>query len=153
MALDKAEKKELKALKAKKTAGDITKDEKKRMKALKAKKKDDGEDSSATKRKAEGSDDEAAEAPAKKAKAEEPSTDGMKVHGSGGGGEGGLAPNPDGIIKVFCGNLSYDIDDDKIKEFFKDCGEVTFIRWLTDKETGNFYGSGFIEFDSADGAA
>eukprot|EP01048_Picozoa_sp_COSAG05_P005710 COSAG05_NODE_347_length_10963_cov_157.340943_9_plen_302_part_00 len=48
--------------------------------------------------------------------------------------------------KCFVGNLAYTIDDDTVREFFKDCGEITDIHWLTDKETGQFYGSGFIEF-------
>ena len=57
---------------------------------------------------------------------------------------------PDGCVTCFLGNLSYDIDDDKCKEFFKDCGEVSKIRWLTDRESGDFKGCGFIEFyDSA----
>lgn len=53
--------------------------------------------------------------------------------------------------KVFMGNLSYDIDDDKLKAFLKESGidaTPTDIHWLTDKETGNFYGSGFVEFES-----
>lgn len=59
----------------------------------------------------------------------------------------------DGNPKVFCGNLSYDINDDIVKEFFADCGELTDIYWLTDKETGKFFGSGFLTFDSPAAAA
>lgn len=42
------------------------------------------------------------------------------------------------------GNLSYSIDDDQIKKFFEECGEITAIRWLTDRDTGKFYGSGML---------
>jgi len=66
---------------------------------------------------------------------------------------GGGAANPDNISDCFVGNLSYDIDDDGAKAFFKDCGEISEIRWNTDKETGKFYGSGFISFADAGGAA
>ena len=31
-------------------------------------------------------------------------------------------------------------------DFFKDCGEISNIRWLTDRETGDFKGCGFVEF-------
>merc|ERR1712060_414046 len=50
--------------------------------------------------------------------------------------------------KVFVGNLSYDIDDEKCKEFFKDIGELTDIYWLTDRESGDFKGCGFLTFAS-----
>merc|ERR1711920_1207158 len=50
--------------------------------------------------------------------------------------------------KVFVANLSYDIDDEKVKEFFKDIGELTDIFWLTDRESGDFKGCGFITFES-----
>ena len=39
-----------------------------------------------------------------------------------------------------------------MKEFFKDCGEVSSIRWVTDKETGDFKGCGFVEFADPDAA-
>jgi len=62
--------------------------------------------------------------------------------------EGGNPPSE----KVFVGNLSWDIDDDGIKEFFKDCGTVTDIYWLTDKDTGRFKGCGFVTFQSTEEA-
>merc|ERR1712060_24584 len=52
--------------------------------------------------------------------------------------------------KVFVGNLSYDIDDEKCKEFFKDIGELTDIYWLTDRESGDFKGRGFLTFASTE---
>jgi nucleolin len=56
------------------------------------------------------------------------------------------APVDPQACKCFLGNLSYDITDDQVREFFKDCGEITDIHWLKDKESGEFYGSGFVEF-------
>merc|ERR1719273_704607 len=50
--------------------------------------------------------------------------------------------------RVFVGNLSYDIDDEKCKEFFKEIGEPTDIFWLTDRESGEFKGCGFLTFAS-----
>jgi len=48
--------------------------------------------------------------------------------------------------RLFLGNLSFKIDDDQIRAFFKDIGELTDIHWVTDKQTGKFYGTGFIAF-------
>lgn len=38
------------------------------------------------------------------------------------------------------------MDDDAAKAFFKGCGKIKKIRWLTDFETGEFKGCGFIDF-------
>eukprot|EP00614_Pseudopedinella_elastica_P015708 CAMPEP_0172646820 /NCGR_PEP_ID=MMETSP1068-20121228/240432_1 /TAXON_ID=35684 /ORGANISM="Pseudopedinella elastica, Strain CCMP716" /LENGTH=324 /DNA_ID=CAMNT_0013461085 /DNA_START=44 /DNA_END=1018 /DNA_ORIENTATION=+ len=73
--------------------------------------------------------------------------------GGAGGGGGEVRPmqaKPDGCTTLFAGNLSFDIDDDQMKDFFKDCGEVSAIRWLTDRESGQFKGCGFIEFSDPD---
>lgn len=40
--------------------------------------------------------------------------------------------------KLFAGNLSYNIDDATIVDFFKDCGELVGLRWLTRKDTEEF---------------
>ena len=48
---------------------------------------------------------------------------------------------PEGCVKLFLGNLSYDIDDDKIKEFFATVeAEVKAVRWIYHKESGDFKG-------------
>jgi RNA recognition motif-containing protein len=54
--------------------------------------------------------------------------------------------------RVFIGNLSYDIDEAATQEFFKDAGTITTYDWMTDKDTGKFYGTGFIEFETAEQA-
>jgi len=63
-----------------------------------------------------------------------------------------LGVNPDGIKKCFIGNLSFNIDDDQAKDFFKDCGEIEELFWCQDKDTGKFYGTGFVTFTTTDGA-
>lgn len=47
-------------------------------------------------------------------------------------------PKPEGCRKLYMGNLSYDIDDDSVVDFFKDCGTMIGLRWLTRKDTGEF---------------
>merc|ERR1711920_562628 len=54
--------------------------------------------------------------------------------------------------RVFVGNLNYEIDDEKCKEFFKEIGELTDIFWLTDRESGEFRGAGFLSFESIEKA-
>ena len=53
-------------------------------------------------------------------------------------------------IAICQGNLSYDIDDNAVHKFFEGIGEIANVRGLTDKETGDFKGCGFVEFTSED---
>ena len=64
----------------------------------------------------------------------------------GGGEVRPMQAKPEGCTTLFCGNLSFSIDDDTLKGFFEGCGEISSIRWLEDKETGQFKGCGFVEF-------
>ena len=57
-----------------------------------------------------------------------------------------VKPKPEGCKKLYCGNLSYDIDDAAMKDFFDSCGVVEDIKWVSDKVTGDFKGCGFVEF-------
>jgi len=61
-----------------------------------------------------------------------------------------MKPKPDGCRKLFCGNLSYHIDDDAIKDFFSTAGIISSVKWVTDRDSGDFKGCGFIEFESTD---
>lgn len=79
--------------------------------------------------------------------------------GGKGGAEGSNGPprrertaKTAGCKKVFAGNLSYNIDDDVMIEFFKDCGEVVGLRWICHKETNEFRGVGFVEFGTSEEA-
>ena len=59
---------------------------------------------------------------------------------------------PPGCKKLYAGNLAYTIDDDKMIEFFKECGEMVGLRWLTHKDSGEFRGCGFVEFSKPEEA-
>ena len=59
--------------------------------------------------------------------------------------------NPQGVTRLFLGNLPFAVDETSLNAFFP--GEVTHIKWITDKETGKFYGSAFIEMDTSVSAA
>ena len=52
----------------------------------------------------------------------------------------------EGCLTVFVGNLSFNIDEDSLREAFKDCGEITSVRFAEDKVTGEFKGFGHVEF-------
>jgi len=50
---------------------------------------------------------------------------------------------------LFLGNCSFEIDDDKVKAALGQYGTIESIHWVTDRETGKFYGTGFVEFSTA----
>lgn len=69
-------------------------------------------------------------------------------------GPGTVPANPDATPRCFIGNLSYKIDEDGVKNAFKEKGlTIVDVFFLTDKETGDFYGSSFCEFSSPEEAA
>mmetsp|Transcript_19378 Transcript_19378/g.31183 ORF Transcript_19378/g.31183 Transcript_19378/m.31183 type:complete len:380 (+) Transcript_19378:91-1230(+) len=59
--------------------------------------------------------------------------------------------NPQGVTRLFLGNLPFAVDESSLSAFLP--GEVTHIKWITDKETGKFYGSAFVEMDNSISAA
>lgn len=59
--------------------------------------------------------------------------------------------NPQGVTRLFLGNLPFAVDENTLSEFLPN--SVTHIKWITDKETGKFYGSAFIEMDTPSAAA
>ena len=63
-----------------------------------------------------------------------------------------LGPKPSGCYTLFMGNLNFQIDDDAIWKFFMDNAgvEPTSVRWLTNKDTGEFRGVGFADFAEGD---
>ena len=72
-----------------------------------------------------------------------------KSVGGGGGGSGikAMSEKPENCVKLFVGNLSYDIDDDAMTKFFANVdAEVKAIRWLHHQDSGDFKGCGFVEF-------
>jgi len=56
-------------------------------------------------------------------------------------------PKPDGCTTVFLGNLSFDITEDGVREFFGDCGSIKSVRWV--ERDGQFKGCGFVEFEES----
>jgi len=59
--------------------------------------------------------------------------------------------NPQGITRLFLGNLPFAITEPALNAHLKDC--VTHVKWITDKTTGKFYGSAFIEVKCSKDAA
>jgi RNA recognition motif-containing protein len=82
--------------------------------------------------------------------------------GAGGGGKGAAsfkkptapAPNPQFVDRCCVKNLSYEIDEDSLFNAFAEqgitCKHVSFVN---DRETGQFYGTSFVTFDTAEDAA
>ena len=55
-------------------------------------------------------------------------------------------------MKIFAGGLSWNTDDDGLKEAFEAYGEVDSAKVITDRDTGRSRGFGFVEMpNSADG--
>lgn len=50
--------------------------------------------------------------------------------------------------RIYVGNLAYSITTQDLKEAFSNCGSVTDARVMTDKETGQSRGFGFVTFSS-----
>ncbi|MBN2373373.1 RNA-binding protein [bacterium] len=51
-------------------------------------------------------------------------------------------------MKLYVGNLSYDISEDELKELFDPLGEVESVKIITDQYTGKGKGFGFVEMSS-----
>ncbi|MBI5357621.1 RNA-binding protein [Candidatus Saccharibacteria bacterium] len=54
--------------------------------------------------------------------------------------------------KLFVGSLPYAVDDEKLKEFFAQIGEVASANVIFDRDTGRSKGFGFVEMTSDDDA-
>jgi RNA recognition motif-containing protein len=48
-------------------------------------------------------------------------------------------------MNIYVSNLSFNVQDEDLKEFFAPYGEVTSAKVITDKETGRSRGFGFVE--------
>ncbi len=48
-------------------------------------------------------------------------------------------------MNIYIGNLHYNVNEEELKEIFKEYGEVMSVIIITDKYTGGSKGFGFIE--------
>ena len=48
-------------------------------------------------------------------------------------------------MNIYVGNLSFDVDDRKLQELFEAHGSVTSARVITDRDSGQSKGFGFVD--------
>lgn len=48
-------------------------------------------------------------------------------------------------MNIYVSNLSFNVQDEDLREFFTEYGEVTSAKIITDRETGRSRGFGFVE--------
>ncbi len=49
------------------------------------------------------------------------------------------------MTNIYCGNLSYEVTEDDLRQAFEAYGEVTSVAVIKDKMTGRSRGFGFVE--------
>jgi len=54
---------------------------------------------------------------------------------------------------IYVGNMSYDTNQDRLRELFEAYGEVTAVNIITDRDTGRPRGFGFVEMATEEAAA
>lgn len=57
------------------------------------------------------------------------------------------------MSKLYVGGLAYSTTEDELKEHFAQFGPVTEASIITDRETGNSRGFGFVTMETSEGAA
>jgi RNA recognition motif-containing protein len=55
-------------------------------------------------------------------------------------------------MNIYVSNLSFNVEDEDLREFFTEYGEVTSAKVITDKFTGKSRGFGFVEMPDAEAA-
>ncbi|XP_014452324.2 RNA-binding protein 34 isoform X2 [Alligator mississippiensis] len=60
------------------------------------------------------------------------------------------ANSHDNKRSIFLGNLSYDLEDDAVREHFSECGNVVAVRIVRDRNTGIGKGFGYVLFENTD---
>jgi cold-inducible RNA-binding protein len=51
-------------------------------------------------------------------------------------------------IKLYVGNLSYEMTEEQLNTLFSEAGEVTSAKIITDRHTGQPRGFGFVEMET-----
>jgi RNA recognition motif-containing protein len=54
--------------------------------------------------------------------------------------------------RLYVGNLSYKVDEEALKDYFEEIGEVQSVKIITDAATGRSKGFGFVEMTSDEDA-
>jgi RNA recognition motif-containing protein len=55
-------------------------------------------------------------------------------------------------LNLYVGNLSFNTTEEAVREAFAQHGAVSSVRLITDRETGQSRGFGFVEMDDAQAA-
>ena len=55
-------------------------------------------------------------------------------------------------MNIYVSNLSFNVEDEDLKEFFTEYGEVSSAKVITDKLTGKSRGFGFVEMPDDEAA-
>jgi RNA recognition motif-containing protein len=55
-------------------------------------------------------------------------------------------------MKLYVGNLSWNTDEDALRDAFERVGDVEYAKVITDYDTGRSRGFGFVTFTSSDDA-
>lgn len=56
-------------------------------------------------------------------------------------------------MNLYIGNLSYNLSEQELEEEFKAFGEVKSVKIITDRETGQSKGFGFLEMETSEGGS
>ena len=56
-------------------------------------------------------------------------------------------------MKLYVGNLAYEVTEDELREAFSSFGEVESVKLITDKYSGRSKGFGFVEISDDNAAA
>ena len=57
------------------------------------------------------------------------------------------------MTNIYCGNLSYQLTEDELREAFAAFGQVSSAKIIMDRATGQSKGFGFVEMPNKDEAA